>query len=40
MTSYVKVNRLIKPIRAEEMYPPHGMNREQAREWLARFDEA
>jgi len=39
MTPYVKVNRLLKPIRAEDMYPPPGMRHEEAREWLARFDE-
>jgi hypothetical protein len=38
MTPYVKVNRLLKPIRAEDMYPPSGMQRQEAREWLARFD--
>jgi hypothetical protein len=38
MTPYVKVNRLLKPIRAEDMYPPSGMRRQEAREWLARFD--
>jgi hypothetical protein len=38
MTPYIKVNRLLKPIRAEEMYPPSGMDPDEAREWLARFD--
>jgi len=39
MTPYVKVNRLLKPIRVEDMYPPTGMEIEDARAWLARFDE-
>jgi hypothetical protein len=38
MTPYVKVNELLKPIRAEEMYPPTDMTQDDAREWLARFD--
>jgi hypothetical protein len=38
MTPYVKVNKLLKPIRAEEMHPPTDMSQEDARAWLARFD--
>jgi hypothetical protein len=38
MTPYVNVNKLLKPIRAGEMYPPTDMSQDDAREWLARFD--
>jgi hypothetical protein len=38
MTPYVKLNKLLKPIRAEEMHPPTDMSEEDARGWLARFD--
>jgi hypothetical protein len=38
MSPYVKVNRLLAPIRAEEMHPPTAMSNDDARAWLRRFD--